>query len=224
MTKKIFITGTGISVGKTYISSLIIKKMRENGFDCGYYKPILNDVTEIYGKLIDSDVNYVLKNSDISDEPEICTSYWTSENISINLSSKLKKHQIDIDKIKYDFYQICKKHEYLLIEGVGGITYPLINNKEEKYLLKDFIWELGLNIIIVADMNLDVINSTILTVEYAKTNGIEIEGIILNNYESSNANHWECLEQVESLAGVNVLATISVNANDIMLLEGLFKE
>ena len=35
MAKKIFITGTGTDVGKTYISALIVKKMREQGFNCG---------------------------------------------------------------------------------------------------------------------------------------------------------------------------------------------
>ena len=117
-----------------------------------------------------------------------------------------------------------KKYEYLLIEGAGGITCPLKVEKDEKYLLKDLIWELGLSTIIIADAGLGTINSTLLTVEYARTNGIEIEGIILNNYDSNNFMHWDNLEQVENLTGVNVVATVGKNSNDIMLLEGLFKE
>ena len=58
MAKKIFITGTGTDVGKTYISALIVKKLRETGFNCGYYKPVMSGVVELAGKLIDSDVNY----------------------------------------------------------------------------------------------------------------------------------------------------------------------
>ena len=86
------------------------------------------------------------------------------------------------------------------------------------------IWELGLSIIIVADAGLGTINSTLLTVDYAKSNGIEIEGIILNNYESDNFMHWDNLEQIENLTGINVVATVAPNAGDIMLLEGLFNE
>ena len=132
--------------------------------------------------------------------------------------------EIDIDKIKYDYSQISKKHDYLLIEGAGGITCPLIINKEEKYLLKDLIWELGLSTIIIADAGLGTINSTLLTVDYAKSNGIEVEGIILNNYDCDNFMHWDNLEQIEALTGINVVATVAPNASDIMLLEGLFKE
>jgi hypothetical protein len=36
--------------------------------------------------------------------------------------------------------------------------------------------------------------------------------------------HWDNLEQIENLTGVNVVATVSSNSNDIILLEGLFKE
>lgn len=220
MTKKIFLTSTGAGVGKTYISALIINKMQESGFDCGYYKPILNNVVEMCGRLVDSDVNYIINKTELADEPENCASYWYKEPILF----KNKTSEIDIDKIKYDFYQISKKHDYLLIEGQAGITFPIINNKDEKYLLKDFIWELGLSVIIISNTEINAINSIMLTAEYAKSNGIEVEGIILNNYESDNPLHWEILEQIESICRINVLATVTPNSDDIMLLEGLFKE
>jgi hypothetical protein len=36
--------------------------------------------------------------------------------------------------------------------------------------------------------------------------------------------HWDNLEQIEALTGINVIATVGHNAGNIMLLEGLFKE
>ena len=224
MAKKIFITGTGTDVGKTYISALIVKKMREAGYNCGYFKPVISGVTEICGHLMDSDANYVIQTANIPTEAEQCVSYYWQEAVSPHLAAKRKNQEIDIDKIKYDFAQINKKYDYLLIEGAGGITCPLKINSEEKYLLKDLIWELGLSVIIVADAGLGTINSTLLTVDYARANGIEIEGIILNNYESDNFMHWDNLEQIETLSGINVVATVSSGANDIMLLEGLFQD
>ena len=55
MSKNLFITGTGTDVGKTYVSALIVKKMREMNYNCGYYKPVLSGVTELYGRLIESE-------------------------------------------------------------------------------------------------------------------------------------------------------------------------
>ena len=224
MTKKIFITGTNTDVGKTYISALIVKKMKEAGFDCGYFKPVVSGVLELGGHLVDSDPSFVIKIADLEAKAEDCVSYWWKEPVSPHLASKRANEKIDIEKIKSDFSKLCNKHEYLLLEGAGGITCPLIIEKDEKYLLKDLIWELGLSVIIVADAGLGTINSTLLTVEYARENGIEVEGIILNNYESDNFVHWDNLQQIEELTGINVVATVSQGASDIMLLEGLFKE
>lgn len=38
MAKGVFITATGTDIGKTYITALIIKKLREVNINCGYYK------------------------------------------------------------------------------------------------------------------------------------------------------------------------------------------
>ena len=95
-TKKIFITATGTDIGKTYISALIVKKMREAKFNCGYFKPVVSGVTEMCGHLIDSDVNYVIQKADIPIEPEKCVSYFWQEALSPHLASKRKKQEIDI--------------------------------------------------------------------------------------------------------------------------------
>ena len=58
MSKNIFITATGTDVGKTYVSALILKKMREEGFNAGYFKPVLSGVVEKGGKLTESKYRY----------------------------------------------------------------------------------------------------------------------------------------------------------------------
>ena len=50
MTKAIFITATGTDVGKTYISGLIVKKLRALGYNCGYFKPALSGAEIINGE------------------------------------------------------------------------------------------------------------------------------------------------------------------------------
>ena len=42
MTKGIFISATNTDVGKTFVSALIVKKLKEYGINCGYYKPVLS--------------------------------------------------------------------------------------------------------------------------------------------------------------------------------------
>ena len=84
------------------------------------------------------------------------------------------------------------------------------------------IKELDVNIIIVADGGLGTINSTLLTVEYARQNNIKIEGIILNNFNPDSFMHQDNLKQVEYLTGIKVISTVEKNQADINLLEKYF--
>lgn len=222
MSKNIFITATGTDIGKTYVSALIIKKMRENGYNCGYFKPVLSGVEEENGKLIDSDCNYVVNSANIPTEPNDCVSYWWKEAVSPHLAAQRANQVIDIEKIKHKFRIKNEKYDYLLIEGAGGITCPLCLKDGHKFLLKDLIRELEVPIIIVADAGLGTINSTLLTVEYARVNNIKINGIILNNFNPDSFMHQDNLKQVEYLTGIKVVATVVKNQNDIELLDKLF--
>lgn len=222
MAKKLFLTATGTDVGKTYVSALIIKKMREAGFNCGYFKPVLSGVEEEGGKLRVSDANYVVSTAKIPISPDDCVTYWWKEAVSPHFAAKRAGDIIDTGKIKSYLDKISRDFDYILIEGAGGITCPLRLDRDEKYLLKDLIKELETNIVIVADGGLGTINSTLLTVDYARANGIDVAGIILNNFEPDNFMHQDNLKQVEYLTGIPVVATVEKGQKDIILLEGLW--
>ena len=222
MSKNIFITATGTDVGKTYISALIVKKMRENGYNCGYFKPVLSGVKEESGELTESDCNYVVKIANIPDTANDCVAYWWQEAVSPHLAAKRVGEKIDINKIKDKFNQKQKEYDYLLIEGAGGITCPIDLENNNKYLLRDLIKGLNTNIIIVADAGLGTINSTLLTVEYANRYNIKTSGIILNNFEPDSFMHQDNLKQVEYLTNIKVIATVEKNQNDIRLLREFF--
>lgn len=222
MSKNIFITATGTDIGKTYVSALIVKGMREYGLNCGYFKPVLSGIEEQNGKLTVSDANYVVDTAQIPCEADNCVGYWWEEAVSPHLAAKRAGMKIDIAKIKQKFEELSRKYDYLVIEGAGGITCPLRLENGEKYLLKDLIKELDTEIIIVADGGLGTINSTLLTVEYAKNNNIPIKGIILNNFNPDSFMHQDNLEQVEYLTGRKVIATVKKEQCGIKLSEEIW--
>ena len=181
------------------------------------------EVVEKDGKLVESDCNYVVNTAKIPTSADDCVTYWWKEAVSPHLAAKRAGMEIDINHIKSEFVKKNKEYDYLLIEGAGGITCPLRLENGEKYILKDLIKELQAPIVIVADGGLGTINSTLLTVEYAKANGIKVAGIILNNYNTDSFMQQDNLKQVEYLTGVKVVATVGKNQNDITLLKDLFE-
>lgn len=216
MTKGIFVTATGTDVGKTYVSALIVKKIKESGYNCGYYKPAMSGIEE--GKLCD--VEYVFKVANLSGNPFEFVSYQFKEAISPHLAAERSGIQINIDKIEEDYEKLSNNYDVMIIEGAGGITCPF-NLKEEKILLPDVIKALGLDVILVADAGLGTINSVLLTVEYAKSKGINIVGIIYNNYEPDNFMHNDNIKQIEILTDIPTLAKVKKFDKDIELLRNL---
>lgn len=213
--KSIFVTATGTDIGKTYISALLVKKLRESGFNCGYYKPALSGaIKQPDGSLLPGDCDFVVKTAGLDVNPEDCVTYCFEEAVSPHLAAERLGVKIEKSKIKSEFEQRKKNYDYLVVEGAGGITCPF-NMKEEILLLPDIIKALGLNAVIVADGGLGTINSVLLTVEYAKQQGINIKGLILNNFKEDNFMHLDNKKQIERLTGINVIATVKKGDEDL---------
>ena len=217
-TKSIFITATGTDVGKTYISALLVKKMKELGLNCGYYKPVLSGAIKSTDGLLPGDCNFVIETAKLDVAPLDCVSYCFEEAISPHLASVRQGVRIKKDVIKKDYTEISNKYDYLIVEGAGGITCPL-NLENEKLLLSDVINYLNIDIVIVADAGLGTINSVILTVEYAKAHNINIKGIIFNNFDKNNFMHIDNKKQVEILTAIPVVACVKKGENDLSILK-----
>lgn len=216
MTQSIFVTATGTDIGKTYVSGLLVKKMRELNNNCGYFKPALSGAVLKDGKLVPGDCEFVVNMSGLSINPENCVSYCFEEAVSPHLASKRLGVKIDIPKIKLDFENLSESFDYMVVEGAGGITCPF-RLDDEVLLLHDVIKALNLDIIIVADGGLGTINSALLTVEYAKSKGLNIRGIILNNYDETDFMHIDNKIQVERLTGIKVVGTVAKNGSDLKI-------
>lgn len=228
MTKGIFVTATGTDVGKTFISGLLVKKMRELNYKCGYFKPALSGAEIINGKLIPGDCDYVLKTSGISDiQPQECASYIFKTAVSPHLAATIEGDSINKDKIKNDFDSIKTAYDYMVIEGAGGIICPFKLDGEQ-ILLEDIIKLLDCDVIIVASALLGTINYTYLTVHYLKSIGINIRGIILNHYDENNIMCRDNKLQVEKLTGIKVITTVKTDEKDLKIDErellSIFKE
>ena len=220
MTKGIFITATGTDVGKTYVCGLIVKKVREYGINCGYYKPVLSGLECAGSRLIPGDCKYVLQTSGLNNiDPMECVSYAFEPAVSPHLASRMANNPISIDKIIEDFNNKKDLYDYIVVEGAGGITCPFRIEENETILLPDIIKALNLDLLIVAPSGLGSINYTLLTCEYAKQTGIKIQGIILNKYDKDNFMHIDNKESVERLCHVPVIATIKEGETDIQIDE-----
>ncbi len=227
MSRGLFVTGTGTDVGKTYVTSLMVKKLRESGINGGYYKAALSGAERCGGELVPGDAEYVCTTSGIRDNPASLVSYIYEKAVSPHLAAKLEGRYIEKAVIKADFKRVCEKFDYITAEGSGGIVCPLRRDKES-IMLTDVINLLGLDIIIVTNSSLGSINSAVLTAHYAASHNIRTAGFVMNNYEKGNFLHEDNRREIEALTGVPVVALIAEGgrefSSDISTLKNLYKE
>lgn len=215
MKKGIFISATGTDVGKTYISALIMKKLLAENVNATYFKAALSGAEKIDNKLYLGDAEYVIKTSGLKAVAEdlVCFAYETA--VSPHLAARLEGVDIDFDVIKKAFNKAEGNNDFVLAEGSGGLVCPL--NENTSLMLEDVIKMTGFDVILVADSRLGTINSTVLSCFYAENRGINIIGIVLNNYDKDNFMHIDNKKQIEKITKIPVIATVSENDDKINL-------
>ena len=97
MSKSIFITGTGTDIGKTYVSALIVKKLRQKGNKYAYYKAAMsgND-RRADGSLIPGDALFVKEMSGISQSLDDMCPYVYENAWSPHLASRVEGNPVDL--------------------------------------------------------------------------------------------------------------------------------
>ena len=215
MNKKLFITGTGTDVGKTYIAGLIVKKLYESGKNAAYYKAAMSgNIRDENGKLIPGDALTVKNISNIPQSLESMCPYVYESAVSPHLASRMEGNPVQMDVVKRTFRDICKRYDYITVEGSGGILCPICFD-EAKIQLEDVVKELDLTSIIVADAGLGTINDVVLTAEYMNSKNLPVKGIIFNHWHGENIMEVDNKFMCEYMTGLKVLACVGDDARDI---------
>ena len=214
MGKGLFITATGTDVGKTYVTALLVKKLRDAGLNAGYYKAALSGAEIADGRLIPGDAAYVARIASLPEPPEKLVSYIYEEAVSPHLAALREGNPVELERIKEDYAAAAAKYDYVIMEGSGGIICP-IRWDEQHLLLEDLIKALDLGVLVVSMAALGSINACVLTVFYLRQRGIPIRGLILNNYDDANFMQRDNKKMIEALCGVPVLACVATGAADI---------
>lgn len=170
-----FITGTDTDIGKTIITAGIACILKQQGYKTAVYKPVQSGAQKTKDGLISPDLEFVKK---ISTNITLKSTYNLEAPIAPSVAAEIEKVEILPEKILKDFKSLKRDHNFVIVEGAGGILVPIYKN----FLIRDLIKLLDLPLIIVSRPSLGTINHTLLTIEAAKAKNIEILGIIISNY------------------------------------------
>lgn len=173
----LFITGTDTEIGKTFVSSLLIKLLAEEALKVVGMKPIASGAKIIDGILKNEDALSLIKASNVEADYEIINPYVFKPAVSPHLAAAEVGVEIDLDNIKNKVDQLQKKSDVVIVEGVGGWYAPLSLNTT----VADLAETLKLPIIVVVGLRLGCLNHALLTAQAIRQTGLPIAGWIANH-------------------------------------------
>ena len=89
MSKGLFVIGTGTDVGKTYVTGLLLKYLRDNGYNACYFKAALSGaVKNPDGDLIPGDAVEVLSMANLDEDTDFVVPYVYETAVSPHLASR----------------------------------------------------------------------------------------------------------------------------------------
>jgi len=166
-----FVTGTDTGVGKTFVSSLLIRSLRAAGCDTVGMKPICCGGRE--------DAERLRASADFSISLDDVNPVWLRTAASPFTAAKLENREVDLDAIRTTFSRLRRERRSLVVEGVGGWLVPI----QRDFFVSDLAAEMKLPILVVVANRLGALNHTLLTVRDIRTRGLNCAGLILNHLE-----------------------------------------
>lgn len=207
-----FITGIDTDIGKTFVTKGLALSYEKQGKKVGVFKPLQSGAIKSKNGFLAPDLEAVKK---LSSNINTKCSYLLEGEVSPALAARLAGINIDIDKIKADFNSFKKENDITLVEGAGGILAPATDNM----LCADLIKALDVPIIIVTVPFLGRLNHTLLTIHYAKTQNINIKGIIINKVPQNTDDlaTKNFIDELKRYTDVKILGQINdINEFDLI--------
>ncbi len=216
--KRFFVTGTDTEVGKTYVSSLITKQMRQNGLTVFPFKPISA------GTEVNAEFGGVAVNEDAAMLHKACKGDYSIEQINPivyqepiapHIAAEREQKTLSSQTLNQVLSQIPDA-EVTLIEGAGGWLLPLNNNE----LLSEWVAAQQLPVLLVVGVKLGCLNHALLTAQAIQNSGAKLCGWVANfvqpETEVARENVNYLTAKLSQIYGAQCLFEVAFNGDELM--------
>ncbi|SFH56592.1 dethiobiotin synthase [Tindallia magadiensis] len=204
MGKGIFVLGTDTEVGKTFVSAGATYMLNKDGHRVCFFKPVQSGGIYENGALGSGDVQFVRKVAQIEESYERMNTYCFEASVSPHLASEIEKKEIETEKLIHHYQNLVEKYDYVVVEGAGGVVVPI---KRNEYYIHHLIKDLRIPVLLVTRANVGTINHTMLTLEFLKSKGIEIKGIVVNAYQGTFYEE-DNVKVISAMSGIEKIFTL----------------
>ncbi len=209
MNRGIFVTGTDTEVGKTIVTRALVRAFVNTGMRVAALKPVESGAPEIDGRLVPEDASALIRAARSGHDVKDVCAYSFPDPVSPHLAAARVGETIEQDRV----LEILKRHrndsDLIVAEGAGGLMVPLSST----LLYADLIAATGYSLLLVSPNVLGTINATLLTLEAARSRGIEIAGVVLNRTPTAELGNADAISHHGKVRVLGEFPTVD-SAND----------
>ncbi len=178
MTPGYFITGTDTGVGKTFVSSALLRHLAKQHPRVVGMKPVAAGTTN--QAIADNEDSIALRQaSTVQVPPELDNPYCLTQPISPHLAAQAQNQTIDIALICQRYQALKQRADCVVVEGAGGFLVPL----SPTHTGADLALALNLPVVLVVGMRLGCLNHALLTAQAIHACGLHLAGWVANHID-----------------------------------------
>ncbi|GGB59071.1 MULTISPECIES: dethiobiotin synthase [Henriciella] len=215
--RSFYVTAIGTEIGKTYVSSLLLKRWRAAGKSVHALKPVMSGFGEV--DLAESDAGQLLAASGCQVTPqavsEICFQRFEAP-LAPNVAMRQTGVSQDYDAIlEFTRQRLCASTaDVALVEGAGGVMSPLTDEK----LQIDFMVDLALPVILVAAPYLGAVSHSLTAIDMLAKYGLELHSLIISQPNAEDGTPESLGSEIALFRKVN-WSSVPYGSNEILVYQ-----
>ena len=207
--KGIFVTATDTGIGKTMVSAALAHFLTERGLNVGIMKPAESGVCD--PSRLGDDGSLLQWAASSGDAVDDISPYRLRAPLAPAQAAEKEGCFIDFAALVSTAQKLGNRHDFLIIEGAGGLMTPLSGG----LLMADLAKAIGLPLLVVTTARLGTLNQTLLTIFAAQQMGIPLAGYMINRMPAQPDEAAETAPHtLASLASADILGVLPEVSGD----------
>lgn len=205
MSKAWFVAGTDTGIGKTHASCALLHALQKTQQRVCGMKPVASGCVETPEGLRNDDAIALIGASSTPHAAyETVNPMALREPLSPHLAALHESRQISLDPLRKAFDLLCRDHDAVIVEGVGGWLVPLAPGLFAADIART--WQLP--VILVVGLRLGCLNHALLSARAIEADGCRLVGWIGNRIDPSMAAVDENLTTLRELLSAPCLGVL----------------
>jgi dethiobiotin synthetase len=171
----VFVAGTDTGVGKTIVAAAVCAGLAARGERVAAFKPAVTGLDEKPPEGWARDHELLAAVASAGQSAADVAPHQYGPPVSPHYAAELAGEQIEPNELVAKARNASDHADALVCEGVGGLMVPLTPG----YLIRDLALDLALPLVIAARPGLGTISHTLLTLEAARTAGLDVRGVVI---------------------------------------------